>query len=334
MLTSYTLAAEMIEALTVPGQCDGPQVSGAVAWAAADAGEAHRASAPPGWMQLLIDLRKDVGAVTEPGEFMTARIVAWCLDTCYDHYHDPQGSRGPRPGEPGLTALDDPLDDPVDPREWPATAETRQAMDEAGLSTLDAIARDLAAQAGLTEVTVALDDAARARAGRLTAAGNAVWPERSRWRAGMNPRTAAEQALRDAMGIMRESGTVAKALTGAEITQLARESGDMSNPPGRYADLINALLWRILLDRLLPATRLLATQIDDRRGTGIPGELSVLFTSLPAALVPLVLAAAERALADAVVGAHTARKAMTELYQAQGPVTVDIPVFRPRSDGS
>ena len=50
----------------------------------------------------------------------------------------------------------------------------------------------------------------------------------------------------------------------------------------------------------------------------------MLFTSLPSGLVPLVLAAAERALADAVVVAHTARKAMTELYQAQGPVTVDI----------
>ena len=262
----------MIEALTIPGQGDGPQVSAAATWCGADAGEAHRASAPPGWTQLLIDLRKDVGAVTKPGEFVTARIVAWCLDTCYDRYHDLTGSRGPRPGEPGLTALDHPLADPIDPREWPATAETRQAMDEVGLSALDAIARDLAAQAGLTEVTVALDDAARARAGRLTAAGNAVWPERSRRLAGMNPQTAAEQALRVAMGVMRESGTVAKALTGAETTQRTRESGDMSNPPGRYADLIDALLRRILLDRLMPATRLLATQIDDRRRHRYPGR--------------------------------------------------------------
>ena len=138
MLTSYTLDAEMIEALTVPGQGDGPQVSGA--------GGSMAASAPPGWIQLLVDLRKDVGAVTELGEFVTARIVAWCLDTCYDRYHDPEG------------------------------------------------ARDLAAQAGLIEVTVALDDAARA--GRLTAADNVVWPERSRWLA--NPRTTAEQALWDA----------------------------------------------------------------------------------------------------------------------------------------
>jgi hypothetical protein len=39
-------------------------------------------------------------------------------------------------------------------------------------------------------------------------------------------------------------------------------------------------------------------------------------------------------LADAVVVAHKARKTMTELYQAQGPVAVDIPVFRPRRDSS
>jgi hypothetical protein len=277
MLTSYTLDAEMIEALTVPGQGDGPQVSGAVAWGGVDAGEAHRASGPAGWVQLLVDLRQDVGVVTEPGEFVTARIVAWCLDTCYDRYRDPEGARGPRPGEPGLTCLDYPLDDTMDSREWPATAETRQAMDDVGLAALDTIARDLAARAGLTKVTAALDDATRGRAERLAAACSAVWPDRHRRLAGMNPQTPAERALGDAMGIMRESGAVAKALTGAEITPLTRESGDMSSPPGRYADLIDALLRRILLDRLLPATGLLAAQIDGRRGTGIPGELAVSF---------------------------------------------------------
>ena len=331
-VTSYTLDAGTIQALTVPGQGDGPQVSVAVAWAAPDPGEAHRAAAPPGWVQLLADMRTEVGPATAPAEAVTARIVTWCLATCYtDHDRDvPPDARPPRPGEPGLTALDRPFDRDwqLPCRDWPAPAEVRAAMDQAGYAALDVITRDLAAQAALPGVVAALDAGGQSRRERLHAAYTAArasfgWLTHANVPPGRPARPA--EALDTAMN--HAGGGIARALADAEITQLAADCGDTADMPSRYGDLIPLLLRRILTDRLLPAAGLLAEQIDDRRGTGIEAELAVSFTSLPAALGPLVQAAAERILADAVITAHTARKTMTRLYQAQGPVTVDIPLI-------
>ena len=74
------------------------------------------------------------------------------------------------------------------------------------------------------------------------------------------------------------------------------------------------------------AVGLLAPHIDGRRGAGIRAELAVSFTRLPGALGPLLAAVAERVLADAVIAGRAVRGTMTGLYQAQGPVSVSIPL--------
>jgi hypothetical protein len=78
------------------------------------------------------------------------------------------------------------------------------------------------------------------------------------------------------------------------------------------------------------AVGLLAPHIYGRRSAGLHGELAVSFTGLPAALGPLVAAVAGPVLVGAVIAARTARETMTGLYQAQGPVSVSIPLLPAR----
>ncbi|MGH3600275.1 MAG: hypothetical protein ACRDRO_04225 [Pseudonocardiaceae bacterium] len=113
--TDVVLDPAVVEAGTVPNQPEGPQVSGAVAWSSPDPGEAHHASAPPGWTQLAVDLR----ARRKPTPMRcSAHIVMWGLGTCYD------GKRG----VPGYTMLDGQFcypdhdgEDDLPPDEWPET---------------------------------------------------------------------------------------------------------------------------------------------------------------------------------------------------------------------
>lgn len=139
--TSIRLEPELVEAITVPGQPEGPQASGAAAWASPDAGEARRATAPKGWTQLLVDLRG--GADLELGRFR-AWVAAWGLATCYES----------RRGEPGVTYLCPRGEERLVPAEWPMTDERRGELTEIAERHLAAIAANVAR---LESEDVALD---------------------------------------------------------------------------------------------------------------------------------------------------------------------------------
>jgi hypothetical protein len=315
VLTSATLSPEVTEALTVPEQPEGPQLSAAASWAGPDPGEAHRASAPQGWAQLLLDLRGG----GEPARNMTARITAWCLTTCYGN-----------PGEPGHLSLDPPLGaETMDPRDWPCSEETRAAMDEAGYAALDKIARDLAAQAGLAGHLAAALGGDEPRNRRVSAAMRAAHDPRERQIT--PPYSPVEEAVRSAVGIIPGTGTAADALGRANVSRLAHACGDTSenNISGnRYHDLIDRLLRRILAGRLTPAAADLAAHFEGERQMWT-GKYSLLFPTFSEALTPVAAALADRALAAATIASAEALDAMTGIYHADGPVAVSIPLHVP-----
>lgn len=133
--TEVSIEPEEIEALTVPEQAEGPVASGAAFWTSPDAGEGHRASAPKGWRQLLVDLRDRKDPVVRA----SGRVVAWGLTTCY-------GSTG----QPGPLGLDGRTyahweDGFCDVELWPDSGNRSEMVRVAG-EGLDAIARKLMVQ--------------------------------------------------------------------------------------------------------------------------------------------------------------------------------------------
>jgi hypothetical protein len=326
--TDQELDADVIEALTFPAQQAGPVASGAAFWTSPDAGEAHRAQAPAGWVQLLADLRDtEPPGKTVPAKGVHARIVAWCLMTCYD-----------RLGDPGYMQLDGPFAwsgwQPSDPRSWPCAEETRQRMDQAGLAVLDAIARDLAAQAGIGEqIAAALDTEGplwqkiRAARAALDATGD------PRDRQALPRYTPAEEAARSALGIVTgDVRALHRALADARITELAHACGDDDEDTiseHKYHALIERLLRRVVTPRLLPAAEALAGQYEPDQYGQVRG--------LDSLLEPAAMSLATQALTGGTAtgpvrpggAAGDALKEMTRIYHEQGPVTVNIPLAVP-----
>lgn len=307
--TSAVLGADVIEALTVPRQAEGPQVSGAASWASPDPGEAHQASAPAGWVQLVMDLRGGDAVTPQPG--VTARIVAWCLRTCYG-----------KPGDPGALGLDTHpwtfassagRADVAGPQDWPAAGDVRRAVDEAGLAVLDTIARDLAADAGVGgEIGTALDgDGPR-------------WERiRAAWQAALLP--AADFAgYEEPAQVAARAARRASAAALAPVARIAESCGDaVPYGPGniegsRYWDVIEALAARIITARLEPLMAPLAAAVP-----GQPRDARRERERLTDAVAGPV---AELACSRARDGAADAWLAMAGAYRAGGPVAVDIPL--------
>jgi hypothetical protein len=286
--TDITLDADVIEATTIPDQEAGPQVSGAVAWTYPDPGEAHRASAPRGWVQLMVDVR-DLGGPIEPLA-TRAHVVAWGLATCYEG----------RPGKPGYTGLDSfgaGLDWPV----TEATTEVRRIAEEA----LGDIARDLAAH--VPEAAAALPD--------VPAASRAA---RGAWRRfTYDAAAAAEHAL--GIGAEREL------LDDAHVTALnALRDDDYDVIGARTYDLIRVLVQRILTDRLVPAAELLAIHLGPlRTEDGRPTEAWRVLSRQIASLIPSL---GEALLSEIASQARRAIDAATAAYTAYGPISVRIPI--------
>jgi hypothetical protein len=317
--TSVEIAPAVVEALTVPDQSSGPQVSGAAAWTSPDAGAGKRASAPDGWVQLLVDVRVDVqdATVADVGA-MTARVVRWGLATCYES----------RQGEPGWTSLDGRGETRLPAQEWPATLEQRREMQAVAVRGLDAIARRLAELADAPAVAEALD---RSRAGGtgsdIDGAIKAVpqWP-----RGGHDAKRAVWSATCHVTAPVVEDAL--KEAGAARLASAAGEFGAERVVGLRYYDLLCYLLEVVLAQRLLPAAEALAPQLAPLIRTAGPGEqahagdwqlyhqtLTPLMQRLAVDVAPLVLRDAREIAREALAG-------VTAAYLARGPVVVDIPV--------
>jgi hypothetical protein len=241
--------------------------------------------------------------------------VEWCLVTCYGH----QGAPGPlAPDPPPGAKL-------MDPRGWPCPAATRTAVDDGGYAVLGRIARDLARDASLGgKISAALDQPGVSRYRRVA---DAVAAARDPREIHVFPvYTPAEDAVRTILGARGGEGESGRALARADVAGLAYACGYTSENNmvgGRYYDLIDQLLRRIVADRAAPAAQALARHFADDRGMWT-GEMSIVFPTLTDALRPAVAALADRALGSAAGQAHEALARMTRLYQATGPVTVSI----------
>jgi hypothetical protein len=305
--TSVAFRAGLTEALTAPGQHEGPQVSGAVAWAGTDLGEARKASAPAGWTQLLAEMRGGL----MPLRGMSAVITAWCLETCYG-----------APGDPGWEHLDPARGEELpgseyaaeagwphqDPRDWPAPAPVREAMNAAGMAALDAIARQIATGAGLSEVVAALEGDGTLAA-RLRAAGEAVPPGRPVLAAGTPGETVLDLETAGSRGpawlAVRESG----------IARLAWACGDAAPDGTGYVPLIISVVRHAMRRDLAALAESAAAVFPGRAGQY---------------LAPAVAGFARRMLALPGHQAGLAVTAMLDIYRSAGPVTVSIPL---RCDG-
>jgi hypothetical protein len=280
----------------------------------------HPSPAPAGWTPLAISLSVPAyGSAPRPLHGMTAQVVAWCLP----------GSSG-RAGQPGWLLLDDRAGSPfpfhvrsatVAPmQDWPAAPGTRAAMHKAGLAALDAIARRLAADAGVTaSVAAALDGGGPLRP-RLDAARTAARPADPYWTHG--PRSAEQAAAEISGGYGTSPGPALAALPGT--LHVARCCGDLASgddiSQGRYWDLILALAQRVITTRLAPLVEPLRASIPRAPGTGAPGHDEHVRDALREQATRI----AALACGPAEDAARAAYEAMTAIYQAAGPVTVSL----------
>ncbi len=324
VLTSVPLDSHIVEALTVPDQANGPQTSGAAAWTSPDAGEGRRASAPDGWMQLLVDVRADVrgehytAARRTPAPLITcrARVVRWGLATCYEG----------RPGDPGPRSLDvigelEPIYD------WPVDREIRRRMAAVADDRLCALARRLAGVAGVDL------ESYLTRPGSPDLAGA--------WSAATLPRHPFGYAgARD----------VATSVTYAAPQRLLREHGvtwcaawETSRVVGAsYHSLLEQLLRRILVQRLEPIAAAIRDQLEPlSEMTPSPGQQEHMpLHALHGAMEPAVAASiepiAKRLIGDFDFDARTmtrpVRAELLAIYYSAGPVVVDIPHDAGRRD--
>lgn len=304
--TSVRLDAPVVEALTVPDQGEGPQVSGAAAWTSPDVGEGHRASAPAGWVQLLVDVRSHDNA-PEPLDAVSARVVMWGLRTCY-------GSAG----APGWLSLDGEEALPIEA--WPTDSETRQAMRDIGRRWLDALARRMADWAGVgAAVRTALDAAPLSPQGVGGAMGAmyARWPGRGGYSAaGAAHSCISQSALTDTLrseGVARISATA-----------------DVSDVIGlRYYDLIRCALELAVTQRLVPVAEVLWQQLAPLVPHREDGWQ--LWRRAEEILAPTGIALAQDILRGVDREAREIEERMVAAYYARGPVEVDLRYQRPRA---
>jgi len=328
VLTDRRLDAAAVEALTYPAQPEGPITSGAVAWAPVDVGESRNASAPPGWMQLILDLRT-FGAEPEavPCE---AHVVMWGLTTCYKTL-----------GEPGIVQLDPPGDAERAPfDEWPMTESIRRATRAIAERWLDSTTRVLAGLADAPAVIEALDTP-RKGTPLFASAGPVAptLPECDMGRAVDAARLGAEASRSGGYGARSalESATCATtteivrhAMSAAGISRIAAWAGEYGRDRVvgmRYVDAIKYLIERIVRMRLEGAADalgeqlrpfVLPTQLGEQ---GHMGEwrwhttLVPILRDLAKSMLPHILAGIERS-------AYETRAECVSAFYADGPVAV------------
>lgn len=234
VLTSSTLSDQEAEALTVPDQPEGPQVSGAAAWCAPDPGEARVASAPAGWVQLACDLRAPRGTEVEPAEAVSSETVAWGLRTCYG-----------RLGRPGLDGLD--AREPTVDVRIGASPEAVAAMEQVAERWLRKTSMQLAEMAGCR---AAIEEALRQgiRSAIRAAAENSE----------PAPSYTPASAVVTALDCGRLSRAILRQLGVARIAGIAGERRLGVTPGGRWYDLAQHLVERVLRRDLLPHSEQLA----------------------------------------------------------------------------
>jgi len=319
VLTSVPLDSHIVEALTVPAQATGPQVSGAAAWTSPDAGEGHRASAPEGWVQLFVDVRASArgepytAARRTPAPRITcrARVVRWGLATCYEG----------RPGDPGPRCLDPREGDEMEPiADWPVDRQIRRRMAAVADDRLRALAMRLAVVAGV-DLEPYL---ARPHSPGLSSARRA---------AALPYHPFGYAGARD----------VATSVTYAAPHRLLREHGvtwcaawETNHVAGAsYHSLLEQLLRRILVQRLEPIAAAIREQLEPLSDmTPAPGQQEHMpLHALHAAMEPAVAASidpiAKRLLGyfdlDTRKMTRPVRAELLAIYYSAGPVVVDIP---------
>lgn len=331
-LTAAELTAEQIEALTIPEQAPGVLFSGAIAWTAPDAGEGSKASAPPGWTQLVLDIRAT--ANTEPATEIadaSARIVMWGLATCYQY----EGSSS-KLGAPGFRSLEALSAQRSPISEWPMSRETRGAIADITEQWLDRVARRLAALAGVSEqVAAGLDSRHDGKHPAYAAVsdGSPILP-RADIVAAMRWDSEPTQFAYDASSAVRSavsriSDPPRDALRACGLARLA--SCERSNVGGmRYYDLIRRLLERALQQRLDPISATLWAQLEPlqdplRAGDPEHHQRWALHQTLVPILERLAGEIAKPMLREVEEEAGETERAIVAAYYAQGPVVVDIP---------
>lgn len=239
--TDVRLGDDVVTAVTIPDQADGPLASGAVAWAGVDLGESRNASSPAGWRQLLVDVRTDRSAQPQPTTMTWAAVTWWCLATCYS-------SGLARYGRPGIACLDDhpgaraPIDD------WPMSHEQRERMHAVALRWLRRIATDVAGGCDQQTATLVAGDRS----------ADEIMQALHR-----EPRGHAEiYSLESNLAMLTSQyaasgGVIAEALTEAEIPAII----DVCRGLHRWQDVIAELLSRALHTALLPVATVAATQL-------------------------------------------------------------------------
>ena len=322
VITSIVLSPAVVEALTIPNQVPGPQVSGAAAWTSPDVGEARNASAPNGWVQLLVDLRMDArGApytaersVVPPAVPCTARVIRWGLATCY------QGL----PGEPGYTALDPAPDHPKLPlSDWPCSKEIRRRMAAVADRRLHDLAHTLGARTN-HDIATLLPVAVRPPAADLCRAQAAVSVSRGYDFDYADPADVAHTAVHHEV-----------------IREILREYGvswvawwETSRASSSYYGLIEQLCRTVVVPRLIPIAAAIRTALEPLMPrTPEPGQQAHMPRwALHRQMEPMV-AACVRPLLDPLLKhfdldesfERPARKELLSVYYSEGPVEVSFP---------
>lgn len=143
--TEVPIPADIAHSLTIPDQGQGPQASGAVAWAEWDVGEARNATMPEGWVQMLTDIRFGPDPSTVK-RILYAGMV-WGLQTCYRTQ-----------GIPGWVNLACGTDrERLHPSEWPTSGDI-EGMKAAAQRAQMAITARFLSDNNLDEIVELLPD--------------------------------------------------------------------------------------------------------------------------------------------------------------------------------
>lgn len=314
VLTDLRLDAAIVEALTVPDQRPGPQASGAAAWTSPDVGEAHHASAPTDWVQLLVDLRVSARgepysperSTLPPAVSCRARVVRWGLATCY----------GGEIGKPGYDTLDPGAEGKRLPiEEWPCgDRDIRREMRNAGEAWLGDVMGSLSRLAGAnlsphTEMPTAQMLGEMAQAARSPL--DTSFPYKNM--------TDADHLVFHALG-----GVTETALREHGVTYISRGCERSTVMGCRYIDVIAALVNRILCAALTPIAGTLVAQITPFMASpSFSSWSSIGKFALVEALGKTATAIVDQVLREVDVRAIEGK--LIDIYYTNGPVVVDLP---------
>ena len=324
VVTDVEISPEAVEALTVPDQADGPVSSGAAAWSSPDAGESHRASAPAGWRQLIMDLR-DYEEVADIR--CTATVVVWGLHTCYS---DREGK--PERGWPGYQSLSLRTTGLIPLEDCPADDDISARIAAIGTAWLDTVAMRLATMAGC-------EDAVREHLTERRV-DKAISVARAPLNRSMASGYSAAAAVESKVSVLSKSPT-RRALRRAGVYKIANACGDTARDKTlftRQIDLCSDLLELVLIQRLTPVAETMWAQLAPFWHGQTHGmepdeafERWLGYDTLPRLIEPLIESISDLVLKPIAAEVTSIENEMIAAYFANGPVTVSIPVEMPES---